>query len=153
MSAVGGGITNCLFKVAHPAAPDPGCAAHPIPPADNPQAGAPSSHAVNTTTAHSIASHSTDGHAANGAEGSAAERSDRREVSTSGQQQVAPPATSRVLVRKFGENTEIFIDRAEELAALKQLNAAGFGAAVLATFRNGRVEQCAQPPPCNQFCV
>lgn len=45
------------------------------------------------------------------------------------------------LVRVYGTNTDVLIDRAAELAALKQLNALGFGAKVLATFENGRIEE------------
>lgn len=45
-----------------------------------------------------------------------------------------------VLVRIFGENTDIVIDRkAEEIVSL-QLYKAGFGAEILGTFSNGRVE-------------
>ncbi len=77
--------------------------------------------------------------------------------------QVSPPAASglgAVVLRVFGTNTDIFIDRDRELQArrpahgaraaltwplprlqvLLQLNAAGFGAPVVATFTNGRCE-------------
>jgi hypothetical protein len=83
--------------------------------------------------------------------------------------QVEPPLGSglaKVVLRVFGDNTDIFIDRARELKArdarfrshpalpllrsdrlaippaqvLLQLNAQGFGARVVGTFANGRLE-------------
>jgi len=48
---------------------------------------------------------------------------------------------SRLVVRVFGDNTELLIDRERELRMLTQLNACGFGARVLLTFANGRVEE------------
>lgn len=45
-----------------------------------------------------------------------------------------------VVVRRFGENTEIFIDRKTETSNTLQLNAYGFGAQLLASFNNGRLE-------------
>jgi len=56
---------------------------------------------------------------------------------------VTPPldtGAGAVAVRCFGLNTEVFIDRERELRNLLELTAAGFGAPVLATFRNGRIE-------------
>ena len=75
-----------------------------------------------------------------------------------------------VVLRVFGTNTEIFIDRTRELEArparngrpctplplnaclpflqvLLQLNAAGFGAPVVATFTNGRCESFLEARP------
>lgn len=49
-----------------------------------------------------------------------------------------------VVVRKFGENTEIFIDRRVETSNTLQLNAYGFGAQLLASFTNGRLESFLQ---------
>jgi ethanolamine kinase len=43
-------------------------------------------------------------------------------------------------VRRFGDDTEIFIDRAAECTNTIQLNAYGFGAKVLASLTNGRIE-------------
>lgn len=69
-----------------------------------------------------------------------------------------PPGLGAVVLRVFGANTELFVDRARELEVrpgrhgppypespeppqvLLQLTACGFGAPVLATFANGRVE-------------
>lgn len=51
------------------------------------------------------------------------------------------PSDESVLVRKFGENTELFIDRRAELLCIQHLNSHGFGAKVLATFENGRIEE------------
>lgn len=45
-----------------------------------------------------------------------------------------------VVVRIFGEQTDLLIDRDREKQVLLQLNQAGFGAPVLSTFDNGRVE-------------
>lgn len=45
-----------------------------------------------------------------------------------------------VVVRRFGENTEMFIDRRVETSNTLQLNAYGFGAQLLASFNNGRLE-------------
>ena len=57
---------------------------------------------------------------------------------------VEPPSTrpdlAPVLVRSFGERTELLIDRAAEARALRRLAAAGFGAPVLAEFEGGRIE-------------
>lgn len=47
----------------------------------------------------------------------------------------------RVMVRIFGDKTEMLIDRERELLILRQLNAAGFGANVVGTFANGRLEE------------
>lgn len=44
------------------------------------------------------------------------------------------------MVRKFGHNTEVFIDRELETRSTLQLNAFGFGSTVLALFENGRIE-------------
>lgn len=49
-----------------------------------------------------------------------------------------------VIVRRYGENTEIFIDRRVETSNTLQLNAYGFGAQLLASFTNGRVESFLQ---------
>jgi len=46
-----------------------------------------------------------------------------------------------ILVRIFGLNTEVLIDRAKEIQNLIALNKFGFGARVLGTFSNGRIEQ------------
>ena len=46
-----------------------------------------------------------------------------------------------VILRVFGDNTDLLIDRKKELSVLLQLNEHGFGAKVLATFRNGRIEE------------
>ncbi|KAK9812640.1 hypothetical protein WJX72_001170 [[Myrmecia] bisecta] len=57
--------------------------------------------------------------------------------------QLAPPQGSeleRVLLRVFGDKTDLLIDRDRELEVVLQLNAAGFGANVIATFENGRFE-------------
>lgn len=57
---------------------------------------------------------------------------------------VDPPSTrpdlAPVLVRSFGERTELLIDRSAEARALTRLSAAGFGAPVLAEFEGGRIE-------------
>ena len=46
-----------------------------------------------------------------------------------------------VLLRVYGDNTDLLIDRKKELSVLRQLNTHGFGAQVLATFSNGRIEE------------
>jgi len=46
-----------------------------------------------------------------------------------------------VILRVFGDNTDLLIDREKELSVLLQLNTHGFGAKVLATFENGRIEE------------
>lgn len=46
-----------------------------------------------------------------------------------------------VAVRAYGDRTDLLIDRAVEVEALARLNAAGFGARVLACFDGGRVEE------------
>jgi len=56
---------------------------------------------------------------------------------------LSPPEGSdlaAVALRVFGDRTEDLIDRQRELRVLLQLNAAGFGAPVVGTFGNGRVE-------------
>jgi ethanolamine kinase len=53
----------------------------------------------------------------------------------------APGGREPVVLRIFGANTEVIIERARELAVLLQLNSSGLGAPVLATFANGRVER------------
>ena len=45
------------------------------------------------------------------------------------------------MVRIFGAGTEEIIDRQEELQRLRKLNCEGFGAKVLGTFGNGRLEE------------
>ena len=45
-----------------------------------------------------------------------------------------------VLVRVFGDKTEIIIDRENDLAAFRALAALGFGPELVGTFDNGRVE-------------
>ena len=45
-----------------------------------------------------------------------------------------------VVVRVFGDDTEAFIDRTHEVAVLKAVTGSGFGAALLGTFENGRVD-------------
>ena len=45
-----------------------------------------------------------------------------------------------VVFRRFGDNTEVFIDREIECSNTLQLNAAGFGARLLASYTNGRME-------------
>mmetsp|Transcript_37172 Transcript_37172/g.71279 ORF Transcript_37172/g.71279 Transcript_37172/m.71279 type:complete len:251 (-) Transcript_37172:229-981(-) len=45
-----------------------------------------------------------------------------------------------VVVRIFGQNSENFVNRPAEIEILKQLNHYGFGARVVGTFDNGRVE-------------
>lgn len=45
-----------------------------------------------------------------------------------------------VVFRRFGDNTEVFIDREIECSNTLQLNVYGFGARLLATFANGRIE-------------
>jgi thiamine kinase-like enzyme len=47
---------------------------------------------------------------------------------------------AQVVVRVFGGGSELFIDREKELRVLTQLNSMGFGATLLGTFSNGRVE-------------
>jgi len=46
-----------------------------------------------------------------------------------------------VCVRIFGDNTELLIDRASELRNIVALNQMGFGAELLKTFTNGRIEE------------
>ena len=46
-----------------------------------------------------------------------------------------------VILRVFGDNTDLLIDRPRELSVLRQLNAIGFGAEVYETFENGRIEE------------
>lgn len=56
---------------------------------------------------------------------------------------LSPPEGSQqsaVAMRVFGDKTEDLIDRTRELRILRILNANGFGAPVLGTFENGRVE-------------
>eukprot|EP00891_Asterochloris_glomerata_P001276 jgi/Astpho2/1276/Aster-07120 len=45
-----------------------------------------------------------------------------------------------VLFRIFGDKTDLLIDREQEARVILQLNTAGFGAQVLGTFENGRIE-------------
>lgn len=45
-----------------------------------------------------------------------------------------------VVFRRFGDNTEVFIDRDVECSNTLQLNGCGFGARLLASFANGRIE-------------
>lgn len=45
-----------------------------------------------------------------------------------------------VVFRRFGDNTEVFIDRDIECSNTLQLNACGFGARLIASFANGRIE-------------
>jgi len=51
-----------------------------------------------------------------------------------------PSIRRRVVVRVFGDDTEAFIDRTHEDAVLRAVTGAGFGAALLGTFENGRVD-------------
>jgi thiamine kinase-like enzyme len=55
---------------------------------------------------------------------------------------VGPPSSSSssVLVRIYGEKTEVLIDREKDTEAFGLLADAGFGPALLGTFSNGRVE-------------
>lgn len=46
-----------------------------------------------------------------------------------------------VILRVFGDNTDLLIDRQKELSVMLQLNGHGFGAKILATFENGRIEE------------
>ncbi|GAX75561.1 hypothetical protein CEUSTIGMA_g3004.t1 [Chlamydomonas eustigma] len=46
-----------------------------------------------------------------------------------------------ILFKVFGEKTELLVDREQELKTLINLNALGFGAQVLGTFGNGRIEK------------
>eukprot|EP00884_Botryococcus_braunii_P013405 jgi/Botrbrau1/22065/Bobra.0024s0074.1 len=50
------------------------------------------------------------------------------------------PGLEPVVLRVFGDKTEVLIDRENELRTLLYLNQKGFGARVLGTFDNGRVE-------------
>lgn len=45
-----------------------------------------------------------------------------------------------IVLRVYGENTEKFIDREEEVNMMKVLHSHGFGPQVLGTFQNGRIE-------------
>ena len=49
--------------------------------------------------------------------------------------------TCSVLVRRYGDNTELLIDRTRETAVLQALSHAGFDVALVAAFSNGRVEK------------
>ena len=51
------------------------------------------------------------------------------------------PSPRAVAVRAYGDRTDLLIDRALEVETLVRLNAAGFGARVLAGFEGGRVEE------------
>lgn len=54
---------------------------------------------------------------------------------------VAPPKPLEpVALRVFGENTELIIDREQELRTIVEINRGGFGAHILGTFANGRIE-------------
>ena len=46
-----------------------------------------------------------------------------------------------VLVRIYGENTDLFIDRATDEKNFRELSKVGFGVKLLATFQNGRIEE------------
>lgn len=46
----------------------------------------------------------------------------------------------RIVLRVYGENTEKFVDREEEVAIMDELHENGFGPCVLGTFANGRIE-------------
>jgi ethanolamine kinase len=56
-----------------------------------------------------------------------------------------------VVLRVYGDNTEMFVDRDEEVATMRLLHTHGFGPEVLGTFGNGRLESfltgkvCLQP--------
>jgi len=50
-------------------------------------------------------------------------------------------ALKSVALRVFGDNTDLLIDRNKELSVMKQLYPHGFGAKVLASFHNGRIEE------------
>lgn len=45
-----------------------------------------------------------------------------------------------VVLRVYGDNTEKFIDREEEVKTMSTLHSHGFGPRVVGTFRNGRIE-------------
>jgi len=58
--------------------------------------------------------------------------------------------SSKVVVRVYGDNTEKFVDRKEEVGMMGVLHRNGFGPCVLGTFANGRIESfldlvCLQP--------
>lgn len=53
----------------------------------------------------------------------------------------AESAQKAVILRVFGDNTDLLIDRKKELSVLLQLNKHDFGAKVLTTFSNGRIEE------------
>ena len=55
--------------------------------------------------------------------------------------QSAAPQTPPVAFRIYGANTDQFIDRGQELALMRLAFDNGFGPQVLATFRNGRIEE------------
>jgi ethanolamine kinase len=46
----------------------------------------------------------------------------------------------RVVLRVYGDNTEKFVDREDEVATMELLHRHGFGPSVLGTFANGRIE-------------
>ena len=58
-------------------------------------------------------------------------------VSPSGDHPQVPP----VALKAFGPRTELLVDRSREMRTLRRLNASGFGAKVLASFANGRIEE------------
>lgn len=47
---------------------------------------------------------------------------------------------STIVLRVYGDNTEKFVNREEEVALMKVLHKNGFGPSVLGTFANGRIE-------------
>ena len=56
----------------------------------------------------------------------------------------------KIVVRVYGDNTEKFVDRKEEVGMMELLHNKGFGPQVLGTFANGRIESfleltCLQP--------
>lgn len=52
-----------------------------------------------------------------------------------------PLGASALLVRIFGEKTEVLIDREKDNAVFEELSAAGFGPRLYAVFGNGRIEE------------
>jgi len=58
--------------------------------------------------------------------------------------------SNKLVVRVYGDNTEKFVDRKEEVGLMEALHKNGFGPRVLGTFSNGRIESfldlvCLQP--------
>jgi hypothetical protein len=134
VTPVGGGITNRLFKVVHPSIARTPAAAGAVDIYSSPQQALEMGGHKDAT-----------GKPVKGLSLLHAKAADSQSPVTAYTPSSHPmpsqtPPSTIVVVRKFGDDTDRFIDRRKELAATTQLNLGGFGAQILGTFRNGRVE-------------